>query len=48
MTQPTINWPAFWSGFSEGIVLLSTIAFAIVWGAILPTVGLLYFAGALA
>ncbi len=48
MTGSAINWPAFWAGFSDGLVLAAIWIAIILWLAFLPTVGLLYFAGLLA
>lgn len=48
MSRPATNWPAFWSGFSEAALAFSAFALLILWLAVLPTVGVLYFLGALA
>ena len=48
MTRPATNWPAFWGGFWEGWYCAAIFAALILWLAVLPTVGVLYFLGALA
>lgn len=42
------NWPSFWSGFADGILLAAGLIAIFAWVAVLPTVGILYFLGALA
>lgn len=48
MTRPATNWPAFWYVFSEAALTLTAFALLILWLAVLPSVGVLYFLGALA
>lgn len=48
MSRPATNWPAFWSGFSEAALTLTAFALLILWLAVLPSVGVLYFLGVLA
>ncbi len=48
MTRTSTNWPSFWAGLSEAVLAFSAFALLILWLAVLPTVGVLYFLGGLA
>lgn len=48
MTRTATNWPSFWTGLSEAVLAFSAFAWLILWLAVLPTIGLLYFLGVLA
>jgi len=52
MIMASINWPAFWRGFTEGFALcgaitltLALIAAILAWQLVFPTIGLLWVVG---